>query len=371
MATAKKRRKKKQTKSIVLVVISILLILASLGVVLLIAWKAFFKQQRYFQDGEDVSQDTSLFANEEHSEKSKTFLLCGLDESESLTDVMMLVNFDIEKNELHILHIPRDSFVGLDMTSTGKMNAIYSSNAYDEIDGITNIGRLIKAVNNQFQIGIDYYATITLSAFRDVVDLTGGIPINMLWTINYDQNITIYPGEQVLNGEQAEAMIRYRKGYASADIGRMEARSYFLAAAFSHFKDIGTIDTIKIIESFLTDNKGEFTTNMSLGEIKDYVTLLGRLTSDKVFVHTVPTESVPTSDPANPTRNWTHPQDLLTMHTNETAEILNEYFRPYTDDVPYYELELVELKNSGEGYSEDVVSFEDINNGDASKPREH
>ena len=363
---AKKKRNK--IKDIIVVIISILLIIGSICAMVWAAWKYYFKEQKYFEQSGTINQDTDLIIDEGHDDygKSKTFLFVGLDESEMLTDVMMIVNFDIEKNEMHILHIPRDAYVGY--TQTGKMNSIYNSEYYKDKDpDISNIGKLIRMVNSQYKIGIDYYATITLSAFRDVVDAAGGIPIDLKWTINYDAEIRLKPGKQVLNGKEAEAMIRFRAGYNNADIGRMQARSYFLSACFTHFKDIGLTKAVKILETLVNDNPGEFTTNMSLGEMKDYLGLASKLTSDSVFVHTVPTESVGTYDDRNPR----YGQSILSMWKDETADILNEYFRPYSDPVPGSQLGIKEIVNTGVGYTEDPFSFTEVGNGEASKPREN
>lgn len=372
MSQAKRKKKKSIAKDVLIIFLSLIMILISISAMLFVWWKTVLKNKQLFNEGSDIEQDTKLFASGDNYRKSINFLFVGLDESESLTDVMMIVNLDIEKNEMHILHIPRDSYIGLDVTNTGKINSVYSSNAYSDISGMTNVGRLIKTVNKNFQLGIDFYATITLSAFRDVVDLTGGVPIDMLWTINYDDNITLYNGTHYnLTGEQAEAMIRYRAGYNNADIGRMEARSYFMSAAFSHFKDLGITKVLKIFDSFLDENKGEFTTNMTLGEMKDYLSLASKLTSDKVFVHTIPTESVGTTEYCNPTSNWAEPQSLLTMHKQETADLLNQYFRPYTDMVDASELQIIELKNTGDSYAEEVKTFTQIANGEGSIPRNY
>ena len=364
MAKTKKRNAK---KDLIIVIISVLLIFASIIAIIYGAWKLYFKNQKYFEETGTVSQDSDLFEPDQIANhgKSKTFLFCGLDESEDLTDVMMLVSFDMEKNEMHILHIPRDSYVGV--TTTGKINSIYNSEYYTDVDPeISKIGKLIKMINKQFKIGVDYYATITLSAFRDVIDTAGGIPIDLKWTIEYDQEIQLYPGQQVLNGAQAEAMIRYRQGYNRSDIGRMEARSYFLAAAFNKFKDIGLADSIKVLQTLVNDNPGEFTTNMSLGEMKDFLGLASKLTSENVFVHTLPTELVPTYGDENPR----YGQSILSMWTEETAQMLNDYFRPYSDPVEADDLGIIELvHNPGYGYLEDNYSLTDINNGEATKPR--
>lgn len=367
MAKTKKRNKK---KDLIVVIISLLLIFASIFAIIYAAWKFYFKNQRYFEEQGTISQDSDLFSNEEVTPgtygKSKTFLFCGLDESEELTDVMMLVSFDIEKNEMHIMHIPRDSYVGV--TTTGKINSIYNSEYYtDKEPDISNIGKLIKMINKQFKIGIDYYATITLSAFRDVIDTAGGVPIDLKWTIEYDGNIQLYPGEQVLNGEQAEAMIRFRAGYNRSDIGRMEARSYFLAAAFNKFKDLGLTDSLKVLQMLVNDNPGEFTTNMTLGEMKDFMSLASNLTTESVFVHTLPTQLVDTYGDENPR----YGQSILSMWKQESADMLNEFFRPYSDPVDASELGIIELvHDSGYGYIEENYSLTDINNGEAKKPRE-
>ena len=69
-----------------------------------------------------VREDTNLQTTTKPT--SKNILLCGVDESKQLTDVLMFAHIDYISGNVDVLQIPRDSFVG-DIVPTGKINEIY------------------------------------------------------------------------------------------------------------------------------------------------------------------------------------------------------------------------------------------------------
>ncbi|MGN1086666.1 MAG: LCP family protein, partial [Porcipelethomonas sp.] len=172
--------------------------------------------------------DKRDFTNDQIIEGQFTVLCLGFDESRSNSDVMMLFHFDIVNDKINILQIPRDSFVP-DYTSSenGKINSVYTLG--DE--SLIPIQRTVDAVRDTFGIPIDRYITTGCDDIVDMVDLIGGIPIDLPEDVFYSYDKILYAGEQVLNGEQAELFVRARKGYIEGDIGRVKAQRIFLAAA--------------------------------------------------------------------------------------------------------------------------------------------
>ncbi|MBP0967185.1 MAG: hypothetical protein J5722_06105, partial [Oscillospiraceae bacterium] len=77
-----------------------------------------------FDDGLDLDQI---------QEGQFTVLFLGTDESRSNTDVIMLAMFDIRSNLIHILQIPRDTFVpGYTTFEACKLNSVYTQGTYDK-----------------------------------------------------------------------------------------------------------------------------------------------------------------------------------------------------------------------------------------------
>ena len=67
-------------------------------------------------------------------------------------------------------------------------------------------------VEKLLDIHIDFYAAVTFEGFREVIDAIGGIEFDVpktitTWNDDYQRNVTVEAGRQVLNGEQAEAVV--------------------------------------------------------------------------------------------------------------------------------------------------------------------
>lgn len=275
--------------------------------------------------------DKRDFTNDQIIEGQFTVLCLGFDESRSNSDVMMLFHFDIVNDKINILQIPRDSFVP-DYTSSenGKINSVYTMG--DE--SLIPIQRTVDAVRDTFGIPIDRYITTGCDDIVDMVDLIGGIPIDLPEDVYYSYDKILYAGEQVLNGEQAELFVRARKGYIEGDIGRVKAQRIFLAAAMEKALDMGTVELTK----FLTEvyNKGYIGTDLTLQEISILADFGGKMDLDDVTVHMVPGEAV---DDYNGYSVWS-------IHKTATVDLLNEYFRPYQSDLSYDALPITEIIES-------------------------
>lgn len=281
--------------------------------------------------------DKRDFTNDQIIEGQFTVLCLGFDETRSNSDVIMLFHFDIINDKINILQIPRDSFVP-DFTNseTGKINSVYTLG--DE--NLIPIQRVVDAVRDTFGIPIDRYITTGCDDIVDMVDIIGGIPINLPEQVIYSYDKVLYPGEQVLNGEQAELFVRARKGYNEGDIGRVKAQRIFLAAAMEKALDLGPIQLTK----FLTEvyNKGYIGTDLTLQEMSILSDFGSSIDLDDVTVHMVPGEGTHYGD-----------YSVWSIHKNATIDVINEYFRPYQPELSYDSLSITELIES-DYYNTDI-----------------
>ena len=281
--------------------------------------------------------DKRDFTNDQIIEGQFTVLCLGFDETRSNSDVIMLFHFDIINDKINILQIPRDSFVP-DFTNseTGKINSVYTLG--DE--NLIPIQRVVDAVRDTFGIPIDRYITTGCDDIVDMVDIIGGIPINLPEQVIYSYDKVLYPGEQVLNGEQAELFVRARKGYNEGDIGRVKAQRIFLAAAMEKALDLGPIQLTK----FLTEvyNKGYIGTDLTLQEMSILSDFGSSIDLDDVTVHMVPGEATYYGD-----------YSVWSIHKKATIDVINEYFRPYQPELSYDSLSITELIES-DYYNTDI-----------------
>lgn len=285
--------------------------------------------------------DKRDFTNDQIIEGQFTVLCLGFDETRSNSDVIMLFHFDIINDKINILQIPRDSFVP-DFTNseTGKINSVYTLG--DE--NLIPIQRVVDAVRDTFGIPIDRYITTGCDDIVDMVDIIGGIPINLPEQVIYSYDKVLYPGEQVLNGEQAELFVRARKGYNEGDIGRVKAQRIFLAAAMEKALDLGPIQLTK----FLTEvyNKGYIGTDLTLQEMSILSDFGSSIDLDDVTVHMVPGE-------ATYYATYYGDYSVWSIHKNATIDVINEYFRPYQPELSYDSLSITELIES-DYYNTDI-----------------
>ena len=155
-------------------------------------------------------------------------LVTGRDRVSGLCDVMMLVSFDPSNSRICVLQIPRDTY------------ALYGDGSYRKINGAQHaLGEdgICELLEESLGVRIDGYISLDLSGFRELVDLIGGVEIELDRPIKYsdpeqDLRIDLESGMQTLDGKQAEMFVRYRSGYKRGDLDRLDAQKKFLAALF-------------------------------------------------------------------------------------------------------------------------------------------
>ena len=103
------------------------------------------------------------------------FLITGTDLSGDLTDIIMVVCFNIKDKTANILQIPRDTYIGSDIDS-GKINAVYES---AKRKAPSRIDVMMKRINDYLGLPIDHYAVVSILAFRKIVDVLGGIDVEV------------------------------------------------------------------------------------------------------------------------------------------------------------------------------------------------
>lgn len=156
----------------------------------------------------------------------------GVHDGAQLTDSIMVVSVDQELNDVTMVSLPRDLYVGNTCTSTGKVNEVYfCANLYgeDEAGGAEALKSTMKEI---FDIDIQYRVHVDWSALVQIVDNLGGITVTLDediedgWTQTY-----VKAGEPVtLNGERALGLARARHGTEMGDFTRGNSQQKILAA---------------------------------------------------------------------------------------------------------------------------------------------
>lgn len=287
------------------------------------------------------------------TDKTMNILVIGVDtDSElegndarkvSMTDVIMLINFDRESSKATILQIPRDTYVG-DIVPYGKINGLYQWGITDkkpgENDTAIGIEPLIQIINEQFKLTVDNYVMITMEGFRNAVDLIGGVEIILDENeepVDFEGHFVIKPGSNVLNGELAEVFVRYRN-YEHADIDRLRMQERFMEALMRKLFELSKSEmistTMKIRDYLISD--------LDFSQMIALLTEVKALSMENIKVIRVPGEPV--------SRYGLYGVDVFSVHKKQLADLLNQYMRPYQEDVIEGELGAIEIQNTTDDF---------------------
>jgi LCP family protein required for cell wall assembly len=119
------------------------------------------------------------------------------------TDTILLVFLDTKEKTVHILNIPRDTYVNI--AGKGIKTKINHAFAYGGVDMAK------ETVENFLNIEIDHYVDTDFDGFVSLIDALGGVQVDVEKRMYYPaENIDLQKGLQTLDGEQALAYVRYR-----------------------------------------------------------------------------------------------------------------------------------------------------------------
>lgn len=207
----------------------------------------------------DLTQDDGLLTTDISTTTGEQEVVND-DSFSGRSDTMLLVQIDPEQQSVNILSIPRDTQVEMGNLGVTKIN---HANA---LGGPELAADVVSQTLNDVEI--DRYVRVNTAAFRELVDLLGGVEVDVPYRMQYvDQtqklNIDLQPGVQVLNGAQAEQFARFRSdGYG--DIGRVQRQQQLLRALRDRVTNPAVIakipQAIQLMQSHID-------TNLSIEEI--------------------------------------------------------------------------------------------------------
>lgn len=205
-------------------------------------------------------------------------LLLGVDardkeELQTNSDSMMILTIDQDKKKIKLTSLQRDMLVWMPGHSEpAKLN---SANSYG------GPALALRVVNDTFRLNIENYVIVNMRGMEELVDVAGGVNINVdkdeVW---YTNQMIIYqnaiypttrrspelkgPGMQLLDGRQAVAYGRIRKG--DSDYARMGRQRVIIQALLDRFMQAG----IGTKTSMITKGLGFITTNFSKTQLTTF-----------------------------------------------------------------------------------------------------
>lgn len=186
----------------------------------------------YFMSGS--LRDANAFADIVENDLGYV-LIMGVDRRDGdvgRSDTLMLAAVDEEQGRATLLSIPRDTRVEVGTYGYDKINHAYAFGGHE---------MTLAAVEKIVGVPVTHYVLIDTSAFERIVDVVGGVDINVEKRMHYedpwDDNgglvIDLQPGEQHMTGAQAIQYVRYRDG--EGDIGRIARQQHFMRALLAQF----------------------------------------------------------------------------------------------------------------------------------------
>ena len=182
------------------------------------------------------------------------------------SDSMILCSFNTEKNTFTMISFLRDTYVAIPGYWSEKLNAAY------QYGGANTLNETLAA---NFGVHVDGNVMVDFDGFVGVIDLLGGVDINLTQAEVAYLNGAYYtwnlkPGTQRLNGEQALAYSRIRK--IDADAYRAQRQRNVITSLINRYKSLSVSEMLTLTTQIL--ESGFIKTNMSSSEIISYVTQL-------------------------------------------------------------------------------------------------
>lgn len=274
-----------------------------------------------------------------------TFLLVGTDKDDGNTDTIMVVSYDTVNQDINIMSIPRDTMTN-EKWDIKKINSVYSRYS----DGM---GALQKRVKTLIGFTPDFYVKVELKMFVELVDLIGGVDFYVPQDMNYDDpwqdlHIHLKEGQQVLDGEKAMQLVRFRR-YAEGDIQRVKVQQDFMKALI---KECISLKHWGKIKSYIKLGLSNVQTDLDFGSVVWFAAnVLGLNDAPALDMANVNTYTLP-GNYIDGTWCRTLPnsgkQSYVTVYANQTVKLVNESFNPYKSNVTTGNLDIMSILPNGD-----------------------
>ncbi|HIY03533.1 MAG TPA: LCP family protein [Candidatus Anaerotignum merdipullorum] len=295
-------RRRRRRNEILLCVVLALILVGAFG-----AAKLYASLQTWQGRAEQSDFVATADASSEVEDTILNVAVFGTDGDGFRTDVNMVASFNVTEKALHIISVPRDtrvtmtdemiSYLEQNNRTVPRANGVYGQCKLTEVHAYAGEGNRnafsVAMLEEILGIKIDYYVKIDLDAFREIVDAVGGVEFNVEERLYYSDPeqglyIDLYPGLQVLDGEKAEQLVRFREGYAQKDLKRIEVQQEFLKAFVEQVCSSQTI--LSHLDSLIRIGLEKTETNMPISTALQYAQYATQLDLTQMTMDTIPGE---------------------------------------------------------------------------------
>ena len=231
------------------------------------------------------------------NEDAKNIAVFGLDERQSLTDAIIVINLDKKQGTLKVISIPRNTKVEWDEEEKAvvgftaphvitKINEMYGYAGGKSTDKLA-----AKEIEKLLNIQVDDVIIVDFKTVEKVIDELGGVNIELTEDMRYTDNaaglyINLKKGKQQLDGEQTLQAIRYRM-YPEGDLGRINMQQQIMKALLEKLLEENNPGRLVEIASELLNN---IETTISLEALPSYIQILLAAKPNQITFYTLPGE---------------------------------------------------------------------------------
>jgi polyisoprenyl-teichoic acid--peptidoglycan teichoic acid transferase len=197
-------------------------------------------------------------------------LLLGIDKRDNepaegtRSDTMMLASIDPATKSAVLISLPRDMWVTIP-GCTARDGCIGGQQRINVAHAAGGPELAVKTVTANFNVPIDFYARVDFHGFQQMVDLVGGVVIDVDWPVKDDeyptddygyQRIYFGPGPQLMDGRTALQYARSRHGMN--DFARAGRQQKVILAVRNRVLQLGVLskapDMVNIVQQSVTTN---------------------------------------------------------------------------------------------------------------------
>ena len=264
---------------------------------------------------DDPATENDMYFENGRKKGTYSFYVLGCDNAHGNTDTILYVLFDTVDETLNVVSIPRDTVINTS-SEYKRINTVYNFNG---LEGMR------KQISNLLGYEIDEnYAVIDLEAFVKIVDCIGGVDYVVPVDMYYDApdeglHIAIDKGYHHLYGEEALKVVRFRSGYANADLGRINTQQDFLMTVAKQLLKLRNIPNLPqlydIFENYVD-------TNLTKANMAYFVEKFLLMDPENIHFHTIPGNGQMVRSGA-----------YYFINKNDWLSIVNEGLNPFNVDI--------------------------------------
>lgn len=207
-------------------------------------------------------------------------LALGVDQESGNTDTIIVATVDFEKKAVYALSIPRDTRADIPGHRTFKVNAAYAWGGLQTAK---------QTVENLLGVTIDRVVLVRLEGFKRIVDLLGGVEIDIEKDMHYvDRKQGLYihlkKGYRLLDGEKAMQYVRFRHD-PLGDLGRIQRQQKFLKALAAKMFQWQEIDKLPELTRQIME---QIETDMTTREVLHLARFGKELPPERIFMGVLP-----------------------------------------------------------------------------------